>query len=769
MKERTEAEQAFLAQMAQGLAAWEDFPQGGRGLVVGRATGMAELLRSHGMGVVEASGAAVVEAAESDPAVGGSYAVILMVAEPERVERPVALLSACHRLLAPQGKLLLGMNNRLGLRYFCGDADPYSGRSFDSLENYAQVYKTPADTFRGRMYSRAEIGRMLEQAGFGRHKLFAVLSDLEHPMLLYADGYLPHEDLRSRVFPTYNKPDHIFLQEEHFYAPLIEEGMFHQLCNAFFFECPMEEAAVTDVVQVTASVDRLPADAMLTLVHEREGRRWVEKRALRPEGEARLAEIAAHHAALRAHGVETVPDELVNGVYRMPYLSAPTGQVYFQSLAEQGRDAVLEAADRFRDAILQSSEPVQLPEADADTGVVLAQGYPDMVPINCFVMDGRFVFFDQEFVMENCPAKVILWRMADFVSGIPGMAKVVPRAELMQRYGLAEHETRWYKGWMSFYTKLRQLDTMVSVRAEHERSWEAIAANRLRMSYPDWAYRRHFADIFAGLDQKKLVVFGSGLFATRFMDGYAWQFPVSLIVDNNPSAQGKELRGVRIAAPAELQDWEPGTFRVIICVKGYLSIAQQLQAMGIGDWACFDPSRDYPMPQAEHNASVAAASQQEEGSGAAVKKPYHIGYVAGVFDLFHMGHLNLLRRAKEQCDYLIVGVVSDEGVTRFKQVEPFVPQEERLEIVRACRYVDRAELIPLTFAGTRDAWHLYHFDVQFSGSDYADDPGWLKEREFLRQNGADLIFFPYTKSTSSTKLKAVINRKLRAEKDEKEG
>lgn len=151
---------------------------------------------------------------------------------------------------------------------------------------------------------------------------------------------------------------------------------------------------------------------------------------------------------------------------------------------------------------------------------------------------------------------------------------------------------------------------------------------------------------------------------------------------------------------------------------------------------------------------------RKEPEDVEVKKPYHIGYVSGVFDLFHMGHLNLLRRAKEQCDYLIVGVVSDEGVTRFKQVEPFIPEGERLEIVRACRYVDRAELIPLTFAGTRDAWHLYHFDVQFSGSDYEHNEYWLKEREFLRSHGAEMVFFPYTQSTSSTKLKAVINRKL---------
>jgi len=758
MMKLAKKEHIYLARMAQGLIAWEEFPAGEKALVVGEALGMAELLQQRGMEVVQAVSAAVC-AGE----VEGPFATVVMVAEPERVEEPQRLLEACRGLLGPHGRLLLGMNNRLGLRYWCGDADPYSGRSLDSLENYAQVYKTPADTFHGRMYSRREIEQMLTLAGFFHRKLYAVVSDLEHPMLLYAEDYPPKEDLRSRVFPTYNKPEHAFLQEEYLYETLIREGMLPVLCNAFLFDCSLD-GTLPDVVQVTSSLDRQPPDAMLTIVREHDGVRSVEKRAAFPEGEARLREIAAHHADLRAHGVQTVPDELVDGVYRMPYLSSITGQVYFSRQMRAGREQVLIAADKFRDVILQSSEHVQLPEADDDTGVVLARGYTDMVPINAFMTEKGIQFFDQEFVLENCPAKVILQRMVDFLSLIPGMEQVVPHQEWLARYGLAAHEGRWRKIWQTFYTQLRQLDTMAAVRAAHERSWDVLAANRLRAAYPESEYQRYFVDIFAGLDQKKLVVFGTGNFAQRFMDGYASRYPVSLVVDNNPKKQGQKLRGVKVAAPEALRQWAPDTFKVLICVKGYLSIVRQLREMGIEDWACFDPSRDYHLPQEETLAAVPAAAKTVQEEPEQEKKPYHIGYVAGVFDLFHMGHLNLLRRAKEQCDYLIVGVVSDEGVTRFKQVEPFVPEAERLEIVRACRYVDQAELIPLTFGGTRDAWHLYHFDVQFSGSDYAHDAHWLQDREFLRRHGAEMVFFPYTKSTSSTKLKAALNQRLQEKK-----
>jgi len=141
-------------------------------------------------------------------------------------------------------------------------------------------------------------------------------------------------------------------------------------------------------------------------------------------------------------------------------------------------------------------------------------------------------------------------------------------------------------------------------------------------------------------------------------------------------------------------------------------------------------------------------------------KKYHTGYIAGVFDLFHIGHLNMFKKAKEQCDYLIVGVVTDEGVMDYKKGYPYIPFHERLEIVSSCRYVDKAVEIPYHYSGTRNAYKMYHFDCQFSGSDYMDNPDWLGEKTFLEKQGADLVFFPYTEGTSSTKIKSIIERSL---------
>lgn len=131
-----------------------------------------------------------------------------------------------------------------------------------------------------------------------------------------------------------------------------------------------------------------------------------------------------------------------------------------------------------------------------------------------------------------------------------------------------------------------------------------------------------------------------------------------------------------------------------------------------------------------------------------VMKKYKVGYTTGVFDLFHIGHLNLLRRAKEKCDYLIVGVSTDEVVQSYKNKTPVIPFNERIEIVKELRCVD--EVVPQTSMNKMDAWNNLHFDVMFHGSDWQNSNMYEKIVEEFSKIGVDVVFLPHTDGVSST-------------------
>lgn len=130
-----------------------------------------------------------------------------------------------------------------------------------------------------------------------------------------------------------------------------------------------------------------------------------------------------------------------------------------------------------------------------------------------------------------------------------------------------------------------------------------------------------------------------------------------------------------------------------------------------------------------------------------------IGYLSGTFDLFHVGHLNLLRRAKEQCDYLIVGVHPDAS---HKGKETFIPFEERMAVVGAVQYVDK--VVP-SVPEDSDAWDLWHYSKLFVGSDYKGTERFLRYEQYFADKGVEIVYFPYTTSTSSTQIREAIIKK----------
>lgn len=134
-----------------------------------------------------------------------------------------------------------------------------------------------------------------------------------------------------------------------------------------------------------------------------------------------------------------------------------------------------------------------------------------------------------------------------------------------------------------------------------------------------------------------------------------------------------------------------------------------------------------------------------------------IGYTAGVYDMFHVGHLNVIKKAKENCDYLIVAISTDELVQKYKNKTPIIPYNERKKIVDSIKYVD--EVVSQETRDKIEAFEKYKFDVMFVGDDWKGSDVFETVDRYMKEKGAiGVRYLPYTKETSSTMLRNVLNK-----------
>lgn len=145
-------------------------------------------------------------------------------------------------------------------------------------------------------------------------------------------------------------------------------------------------------------------------------------------------------------------------------------------------------------------------------------------------------------------------------------------------------------------------------------------------------------------------------------------------------------------------------------------------------------------------------------------KKYKIGYTSGVFDMFHIGHLNILRQSKELCEFLIVGVSIDELVETYKHKHPIIPYSERKAIVEAIRYVD--QVVPQVSLNKMDAWNALHFDAVFHGDDWKGTNMYNEFEAQLKKVNCDVVYLPHTQGVSSTLLSQMLHQSIQQDLSE---
>ena len=670
------------------------------------------------------------------------YVIGIEILETETM--PEKLLQRIKLLLKPNGKFFLGTDNRIGLRYLCGEQDPFTHRCFDGPDNYVSYFSTrEQNEFIGKCYTKDELKRYLVQIGY-QFRFYSVLSTLENPQLIIAEDYQPIERISTRYTPLYRNPDTVLFREEQLCDDFVQNNALHAVANAFFVECTLDGNFI-DAKQVTLSLDRGKENAYATIIHSE----TVEKKAIFDEGKCSLRKLAQNMSDLQNRGILTVKGKRIRESYVMPYVGEMLGDVYLRGLLKTNANEFVKYMDYFRQLIIKSSDIV----CENEYGFILKNGYVDMVPLNCFYKDEEFVFFDQEFCIHNYPLNAILYRAIVVVyEQVPEKEVLVPVEFIWERYGLKSKLAYWNQITTEFVNHIKRRNQLVTFYEEHLRNEWITNYNRRRLNemvdnmefYEE--YRRD--SCFEGLHDKKVFLFGAGKWCDKFLAFYKNECNICRILDNDESKWGTTMQGIPIASPDSLVG-EQDAYKVIICAKNYKPIFRQLKRMQVIYIGIYDANYCYPGRQM---LNIIPSGE--------MNKKYRIGYLSGTFDLFHIGHVNILRKAKEQCEYLIVAVTSDEYVRTHKNKEPIIPFDERVEMLKACKYADEVVGVPVNYAGTIDAFQKYHFDCQFCGSDYENDEWWLEQKRFLQAHGSDLVFFPYTEQTSSTQIRALIDKEL---------
>lgn len=677
---------------------------------------------------------------------GSRFDYIIFAVDENRDEIPdketyFEIIQAARPTLNTGGRLLMAVPNRFGVKYFCGEPDPNTKVRFDGMTC------SESGLFR---FSRAELLEFMEQLRFPYSKLYYPMPDHRRTRLIYTEDCRPGTDMREKIDIYVDYKTQRVLDEPTLVDHLIHNDVMPFFSNAFLIEAG--NAPCSNVVYSAVSAERDRDRAFATNIYDDDR---VEKIPLYPEGRTGIESLLRHTRELSERGVPVLAMEEKNGTAAMRRIHAPSLSRYIREETKKDAGVLVRSMDKLREYILRSSEHVPAEKncmrhwnPEAEWGIILKKAYIEMIPVNCFCDQGDFLFYDQEFARADCPADYVLFRalrdMYFFASELEG---IVPLETLKARYGIASTWGYYQQEEELFQTELRRRKVFSGFYHWIWYYGDVMKENRRKLDMQNGEY--HCFDPIYNLDGRRIILFGSGKMADYYLSKYGEAHRPLFIVDNNSEKWGTEKEGIEIKAPDALSKMMYGTYRVIIAIKDYEPVAEQLEKMGIGMDSCRILNWEIDTLLAEKLTDTMSDGK------------YNIGYVTGVFDLFHIGHLNLLKNCKKRCHYLVAGVLTDELTEQDKAKRPFIPFEERMEIVKQCKYVDRVVSVDFHNTNKIDAWKELRYGCLFSGSDHEGQPYWTWLQRKLRTIGSELEFFPYTRSTSSTMLQAAITERIK--------
>ena len=345
-------------------------------------------------------------------------------------------------LLKPDGKLLIAIENQYGLKYWCGAREDHTGVPFDGINQYKLGREN------GKTFSRTALENMIQESGFANSFFYYPMPDYKLPSVVYSQAFLP-KDGNMHNMKCYYAPNKktLIADEASIYEDVIRNGAFEFMANAFLVEC----SDSADIGEITfALMNDMRAKPY------RVGTRFVKnnkvEKFLLASGinEAHIQQITDNETQMADAGLNVLQSEKTDGVLTVDYLTAPLAEGVFVDACRIGdRGKALHMLKLLWEEIMKSSEEVAseknilyglgIDTFDAEKyGPILKKGYLDMILRNAVWEKEGFCWFDQEWMLENVPAKFVFYRaLAELYKSYPDIDKELPFIEVAETYGIS--------------------------------------------------------------------------------------------------------------------------------------------------------------------------------------------------------------------------------------------------------------------------------------------------------------------------------------------
>lgn len=489
----------------------------------------------------------------------------------------VAYVNMLRAHLKPDGVLLVAVTNRYGLKYFCGEAEPHAQKPFAGISGKMRGAE-------GRSFSRDELVEIFQQADVPAVKFYYPLPDHVLPQLVYTDEYLPEDNLNERLLLYHPDNKTLVADEGKLYSDIIKNGVFPFFANSYLVECGAKEN-ISSAVYAALSTDRGREKAMATVIYSDDR---VTKRPLFPEGDAYVRALCEKASVLADRGVPMLPHTWENGGVSMLRVRHEMLSRYLKHCVRENPEEFRNIIDRLWHIILASSEEVPADanafpdKKEADWGPILKCASIELIPLNCFYDGREFLFFDQEYVRGNYPAKYVLFRALHYTYVFtPDTEKFVPLAELKEKYGLTdlwasfvkeENErflptVRQHDLYKQFY-RWKKIDgeqmernaSLLGLDAEY--SPDYVVSDTMRKIWQvGFDLLRVFIDMCRRHDLTYYIYFGTLLGAVRHEGFIPWDDDVDVVM---PREDFDKLAGFADEFPApyflQMAENDPGTF-----------------------------------------------------------------------------------------------------------------------------------------------------------------------------------------------------------------